>query len=235
MAEPERERAKRPSRLLNLNKARKTQREMYVGGERHFSVCHLAKLTPLCSTARNAAESPLLRLTPELRVRIYDYVFGSTPVHIRSTEEWEYDEYPKHYQLMRCEHPSEHVETPPRYIERVNVHYRKRIPGCTIRPKDYGQSLSGADINLNLLLVSRQIYQEAVLKPFSEIPFYFIVRWTDKGWPGLEGLAEDLAPPQLRAFKRLRIAYTTIYLPAPLFTSTPNTNMITPPARSNTN
>jgi len=50
-----------------------------------------------------------------------------------------------------------------------------------------------------------------VLKPFSEIPFYFIVRWTDKGWPGLEGLAEDLAPPQLKAVKRLRIVLEHVY------------------------
>lgn len=123
----------------------------------------------------------------------------------------EYDEHPKHYQLMRCEHPREHVETPPRYIERVNLPIRKRIPGCTIRPNEYGKELSGADINLGLLLVCRQIYQEAVLKPFSEVPFYFIVRWNDKGWPGLEALAEDLAPPQLKAFKRLRIVLEHVY------------------------
>jgi hypothetical protein len=92
---------------------------------------------------------------------------------------------------------------------------QKRIPGCTIRPKDYGKTLSGADINLGLLLVCRQIYQEAVLKPFSEIPFYFIVCWTDKGWPGLEALAEDLAPPQLKAFKRLRIVLEHVYFGLP--------------------
>ena len=117
---------------------------------------------------------------------------------------------------MRCEHPREHVEAPPRYIERVNISDRKRIPGCTIRPDDnHGETLSGADINLGLLLVCRQIYQEAVLKPFTEILFYSMVRWTDKGWPGLEGLAEDLAPPQLRAFKRLRIVLEHIYFGLP--------------------
>ena len=100
---------------------------------------------------------------------------------------------------------------PPRYIERVNIQHRKRIPGCTIRPDGGGGKLSGADINLGLLLVCRQIYQEAVLKPFSEIPFYFIVRWTDKGRPGLEGFAEDLAPLQLKAFKWLRIILEHVY------------------------
>jgi hypothetical protein len=93
----------------------------------------------------------------------------------------------------------------------VNIPERKRIPGCTIHPDDDGETLSGADINPGLLLVSRQMYQEAVLKPFSEIPFYFIVRWNDKAWPGLEGLAEDLTPPQLRAFKRLRIVLEHVY------------------------
>jgi hypothetical protein len=103
------------------------------------------------------------------------------------------------------------VETPPRYIERVNVHNRKRIPGCTIRHDDDGERLSGADINLGLLIVCRQIYQEAVLKPFSEIPFYHIIHWTDKV-PGLEGFVDDLAPPQLRAFKRMRIVLEHVYL-----------------------
>lgn len=166
--------------------------------------------------ARNAAESPLLRLTPEIRIRIYDFLFGSTPVHIRSTEDWEYEKYPKHYELTRCDHPQEHVATPPRYIERVDYLDRERIPGCTIRPDEYDyKTLSGADINLNLLLVCRQIYQEAVLKPFSEIPFYFMVRWTDKGLPGLEGLAEDLAPPQLKAFKRLQNVLEHVYFGLP--------------------
>jgi hypothetical protein len=112
---------------------------------------------------------------------------------------------------LRCEHPQEHVETPPRYIERMNVHNRKRIPGCTIRHDDDGERLSGADINLGLLIVCRQIYQEAVLKPFSEIPFYHIIHWTDKV-PGLEGFVDDLAPPQLRAFKRMRIVLEHVYL-----------------------
>lgn len=42
-----------------------------------------------------------------------------------------------------------------------------------------------------------------------------IVRWTDKGWPGLEGLAEDLAPPQLKAFRRLGIVLEHVYLGLP--------------------
>ena len=153
----------------------------------------------------------MLRLTPEIRVRIYDFLFGSTPVHIRTAENWEWDETPRHYRLLRCNHPREHVETPPRYVEWVNVPQRKRIPGCTIRNDNNGKPLCGADINLDLLLVSRQIYQEAVLKPFSEIPFYYIVHWTDKPRPGLKGLIDDLAPPQLRAFKRMRIVLEHVY------------------------
>lgn len=42
-----------------------------------------------------------------------------------------------------------------------------------------------------------------------------MVRWTDKGLPGLEGLAEDLAPPQLKAFKRLRIVLEHVYFGLP--------------------
>ncbi|KAK3705000.1 hypothetical protein LTR37_013517 [Vermiconidia calcicola] len=34
------------------------------------------------STARNAAESPLLRLPPEIRNRIFRYVFGGRTIHI---------------------------------------------------------------------------------------------------------------------------------------------------------
>lgn len=35
-----------------------------------------------CSAASNAANSPLLRLPPEVRCRIYDYAFGSCVVHV---------------------------------------------------------------------------------------------------------------------------------------------------------
>jgi hypothetical protein len=85
------------------------------------------------------------------------------------------------------------------------------MPGCTIRHDDYGKPLSGADINLQLLLVSRQIYHEAALKPFSEIPFYHIVRWSVNGIPSFRGFVDDLAPPQLRALKRMRIVLEHVY------------------------
>lgn len=160
---------------------------------------------------RNAVESPLLRLTPEIRVRIYDFVFGSTPVHIRSADSIEVEEDNRHYRLLRCAHPREHVETPLRYVERVNVPRRTRIPGCTIRHDDYGEPLSGVDINLGLLLVSRQIYHEAVLKPFSEIPFYHVIHWVHDGVLGLGGFVDDLAPPQLKALKRMRIILEHAY------------------------
>lgn len=163
------------------------------------------------STARNAAESPFLRLTPEIRCRIYDFLYGSTPAHIRSAEGWEYDEDFRHFRLASCECPRDHMEIPPRYVEWVNVAARTRIPGCTIRQDpDDEKSLSSADINLGLLLVCRQIHHEAALKPFSEIPFYCIIRTGDRV-PGLEGFAEALALPQLRALGRMRFVIENTY------------------------
>lgn len=131
--------------------------------------------------------------------------FGGTPVHIRSADSLELKEDYRPYRLLRCEHPREHAETPLRYVEWVNVARRPQIPGCTIRHDDYGALLSGADINLHLLLVSRQIYHEAVPKPFSAIPFYHIVSWGFNGIPKLDGFVDDLAPPQSKALKRMRI------------------------------
>jgi hypothetical protein len=40
-----------------------------------------------CSTLRNAQEPPLLRLPPELRNKIYDYVFGSLKMSLGGSSE----------------------------------------------------------------------------------------------------------------------------------------------------
>lgn len=162
------------------------------------------------STARNATESPLLRLPPELRYRIYDLVFGSTPVHIRAAENHEYDEDFRNYRLSVCEHPREHVETPRRYAEWVNISLRTRIPGCTIREHDDGKPLSSLDANLGLLQACRQIHHEAALKPFTEIPFYYMAR-KYRSVPGFDGFVEALAPAQFKALSRVRFAFENLF------------------------
>lgn len=153
----------------------------------------------------------MLRLPTEIRVRIYNFLFGSTPVHIRAALSEEYDEDWRHYRLSVCEHPREHVETPRRYAEWVNVAFRTRIPGCTIRQHHDEKPLSSLDANLGLLQVCRQTHPEASLKPFTDMPFYYMNRASYKGLPGLDAFVEALAPPQLRALSRMRFVVEHVY------------------------
>lgn len=152
----------------------------------------------------NAAQSPFLRLPPEIRCRIYNHVFASTAIHITSDEdEVDSSEFQHHYKLSLCGNTQQHTETPLRYVEHHNPTFRKPIPGCTIdqirdKPAD------PLAVGLSLLGVSRQIYHEAVLKPFSEISFSSLSRCYQK-YSGVQRFVDALIPAQAKAIARLRV------------------------------
>ena len=155
------------------------------------------------STARNASESPLLRLPPELRCRIYDHLFASTAIHIRSVSIYDSHTNVKEYRLFLCDNPNDHAEVPRRCVEHTDFDVTIQGFGCTI--SDSSKTLvTPSSIGLGLLQASRQIYHEAVLKPFSETRFYCEFR--PNGAPcGLRKFVDALAPPQAKAIARLRL------------------------------
>lgn len=120
------------------------------------------------STARNASESPFLRLPPELRCRIYDHLFASTAIHIHPKHKYDYTSHTKQYYLTVCKNICEHAEIPRRYVEHSDFDAEIEGLGCTVHDPPQAP-LTSSGIGLGLLQASRQIYHEAVLKPFSEM------------------------------------------------------------------
>lgn len=108
------------------------------------------------------------------------------------------------YVLTICGKPDEQAEVPRRYVERVNLEPREHIPGCTIRAKT-GIHVTNLNIGLGLLLASRQIYHEALLKPFSEPRFYYNARSSRSDVCGLSNFVKALAPQQAKAITKLRL------------------------------
>lgn len=165
-------------------------------------LCKPPAHAPDHSAATNATQSPFLRLPPEIRCRIYDHLFANTAIHIASDED-EAESHEKHYKLSLCGNTQQHTETPLRYVEHHNHAFRKPIPGCTIDQKR-DKSVDPLEIGLGLLSVSRQIYHEAVLKPFSQISFSSLSRCYQK-YSGVQRFVDSLMPAQAKAIVRLRV------------------------------
>lgn len=78
-----------------------------------------------------------------------------------------------------------------------------RVRGCTIH-SNYTTKVTPLNIGLTLLQTCRQIYDEAVLKPFTETRFQYNV-FTHEKICGLQKLIDALVPPQAQAIARLRL------------------------------
>jgi hypothetical protein len=160
------------------------------------------------SAVTNATDSPFLRLPPELRCRIYDHLFGSVAIHIRSNEDgsiWS----ERHYRLSLCQIVQQHRETPRRYVEHHNGPDRETVPGCTV-DQVQRKVVDPLDIGLSLLSVSRQIYHETVLKPFTQISFSnrsYLPQKTS----AVQEFVYALVPAQAKAVSRLRIVLSIAY------------------------
>jgi hypothetical protein len=85
------------------------------------------------------------------------------------------------------------------YYHPENPHVR----GCTLY-SNYTVPVTPLNIGLSLLQTSRQIYHEAVLKPFSETRFQYNAFTMEKVC-GLQKLTDALAPPQAKAIAHLRL------------------------------
>lgn len=83
------------------------------------------------------------------------------------------------------------------------------MSGCTIH-EGPTSAVTSQSIGINLLLVSRQIYHEAVLKPFTEASFYCLS--LDRGRIcGLRPFVDALVPAQAKTITRLRMVVQCSY------------------------
>lgn len=162
------------------------------------------------SGTRNASESPFLRLPPEIRVRIYDHLFASTAIHVFEIDEDDYMEIGRSYRMSLCENPEQHMEVPSRYVEHMKKSFDFIPSSCTVGQHgdiemSYGEiPVTPRNIGLELLLVSRQVYFEARLKPFTEISFHYNARYLGT-IDAFSRLLDQMSPQQVKVLARVRI------------------------------
>lgn len=159
----------------------------------------------LHSTASNAQNSPLLSLPPEIRSRIWDYVFDVGVIHVTSPPASGHA-----YGLSICRRPEVYAETPPHVL----LEDRDASSDYTSPPsyvKDHELCLGTGTRepfdrlhHLSLLRTCRLIYHEAVLKPFSVNGFqYNTYRIGPNSKSFLHRMIDTMVPMQARAIRRL--------------------------------
>lgn len=162
-------------------------------------------LLTLLSTATNATLSPLLLLPSEIRCRIYDYVFTVGDIHMFGIKDSDVRTFTKTIttcNLSVCFCPRIHERKPvvllnPSHPTQHEPTYAERHVGCWLQKSR--QPLH-QHLQLDLLKVCRQIYHEAVLKPFSQNTFV-----EDSYYGAGRNSMELLVPAQARAIARLRL------------------------------
>ena len=184
---------KRPSRLLNLNNSPRAQKLLYV------SRCPVARwdrrglLTTCDSGATNAATSSLLLLPPEIRCRIYDYAFSGFVFHISSAGLRRNRDH--HNTLCQSPHECELLQFKD-CVERVSDHPSDREVFATCSQVT-GPNRPRRDIPLHMLQSCRQVYHEAVLKPFAHATFHFVTSSSSHQY--LHAFLNLLVPAQAKA------------------------------------
>ena len=159
------------------------------------------------STATNAACSPFLALPAELRRRIYDFVFGSNTIRIIPCRHMEHEPNRIGYALLRCTCEQDLTQLSPRIrgYEYEGGYGRVCTQVCQYRTASHAEWKKG--LSLASLQVCRQIYHEAVLKPFQKSFFTFgfgTVSTNGEGL-GLQAFMNALVPTQAKAITRLRL------------------------------
>jgi len=163
----------------------------------------------MSSTTTNADTSPFLKLPPEIRSRIYDYVFGSNLVYIDPYLHTEQKSKRVGYEISKCTCEYDHTRLSPRvrayehdaWIERTCTDV---CQSCT---SSDAQRTTALDFSLPLLQVSRQIYHEAALKPFQQASFVFDFndRQSKEAAYGFPAFMNALIPAQVKAITHLRL------------------------------
>jgi hypothetical protein len=155
-----------------------------------------------------------LSLPPEIRSRIYDYVFYVGVIHVTHelNQDIGIDQSPG-YGLSLCL-GQEVFETPTSRFSLSARRNQDEIPEYSILPlcmEAHRDCISTEHeplqkhLRLDLLQTCRQIYHEAVLKPLSINTFHHYC--DSEYFPGrqLQSLLKSLVPTQVRAIKHLRL------------------------------
>lgn len=184
-------RRRRPLKVLAAKKVAQKRQAVYD----HLQRMHDSKmLTSIYSYEQNAAKSPLLRLPPELRNRMYRLVLGDRTLHISPSAESglykgsvciaDLDDH-EDAQHIKAKHSEEHDS------------YWVRHKACGSRQK----LVRTADMQLatNILQVCREIHAEAALIPFQDNTFSF----SEMG--AVEPFLREIVPAQARAIQAITL------------------------------
>ena len=185
----------RPSLLLKLEHSPEAQKLVYAGPLPEACTW----LMEYDSAATNAASSPLLLLPPEVRCRIYDYAFGGFLFHITAAVN------DVLYRTL-CHSPQPCAYLPFQHCAlRILPSSETSSPLCTkTEPRYfYAPKPERSKIPVHMLQVCRQVYHEAVLKPFTQMSFQLSIGAGFRGLRTASMLLEKLVPEQGRAIAHL--------------------------------
>lgn len=156
----------------------------------------------------NATSSPLLRLPAEVRSLIFDHVFENL-IRIRPSKVVDSESKTRtHYRLSECKCPPDDKQHSPRIWSYLRQrHAGKNFKqGCKDCEGRVYNAPGLAKFSLHTLLVCRQIYYEAALKPFSQATFIYEPEVTAmRSDPGLQAFLRALIPAQAKAITHLQL------------------------------
>lgn len=155
----------------------------------------------LSSASDNAKSSPFLRLPPEIRCRIYEYVLGGNTIYIVENKYAERG-WPLPTRLAVCRCPGEFDNVTDTW-QRV-PESRKANPHRTYKHWDCIQEDNILKtMPLDVIRVSRQVYHEAALLPFASNKFVLGLHRPGGNSKDIEPFVASLIPAQVRAITHL--------------------------------
>ena len=127
----------------------------------------LPRLTNICSYDKNASESPLLSLPPELRNRVYRLVLGGRAIHL------EMKKGRICHAICQCSVTEEELTKSDRSAPQpaFGALYDSRHEQCGFSFSNELLNAVRHHLSLTLLLTCRQIHEEAALIPFANNTF----------------------------------------------------------------
>lgn len=156
---------------------------------------------------KNATDSPLLRLPPELRNRIWSLVLGGKTIHV------EFSFRPRPKRLVICHHVCKSALNERNFALSLKTNFGRdenyensfalRHSQCFGAVDDENRDLNR--LHLGVLQVCRQIHKEAALLPYKENTFAF------QTMRDMEPFLKALFPAQAHAISRMVVDTTFAY------------------------
>ena len=180
----------RPSRLVNARKTNAATRKLYVP----VLSSVVQRANSVNRIAQNASGSRFLQLPPEIRNRIYRFALGGQVIHVNDS----YGSHNGKLNVKVCKSPEDVETTGKEYASDDSMTaFHKQHRACTWKST---HSDPDRGLSLQLLRVSRLIYNEAVLVVFASNTWYINA---NRG--ALQEFMAKLMPCQKRAIQRLEL------------------------------